>query len=288
MEQTNYDQNPQEEEMEKTEPAQAQTVETPASEAAEEKPAEKQWAPAAEEVEPASVSKVISVINELKDIVDKAPHTFIKAGVIKIDQNELNDLIDACWAHQDAISGTFNQYLPPEKKAMPPEDTSCRSCCRTWDNKQKALHFGRFPSKSIEKEKQSLVRGRTQRGFWKELIVAERRQLVWRRIADDVGVVKDVRNRVNRCVNCETANINKTVTASMKQIEDIQFISSTVGIDALDENLQQIARLRLENTEVPLSELGKMLDPPIGKSGVNHRMRKISEIAADLREQRGE
>ena len=118
MEQTNYDQNPQEEEMEKTEPAQAQTVETPASEAAEEKPAEKQWAPAAEDVEPASVSKVISVINELKDIVDKAPHTFIKAGIIKIDQNELSErlallaqLMPAAVAEGDRIVRRRDQIL---------------------------------------------------------------------------------------------------------------------------------------------------------------------------------
>lgn len=105
---------------------------------------------------------------------------------------------------------------------------------------------------------------------------------------ENTRIVREVRGKINRQVNCETANINKTVTASMKQIEDIQYISSTVGIDALDENLQQIAHLRLENTEIPLSELGKLLDPPIGKSGVNHRMRKLSEIAQDLREQRGE
>jgi DNA-binding protein WhiA len=105
---------------------------------------------------------------------------------------------------------------------------------------------------------------------------------------ENTRIVREVRGKINRQVNCETANINKTVTASMKQIEDIHYISSTVGIDALDENLQQIAHLRLENTEIPLSELGKLLDPPIGKSGVNHRMRKLSEIAQDLREQRGE
>ena len=105
---------------------------------------------------------------------------------------------------------------------------------------------------------------------------------------ENARIVREVRGNINRQVNCETANINKTVAASMKQIEDIHYISATVGMDALDENLQQIAKLRLENTEIPLSELGKLADPPIGKSGVNHRMRKLSEIAQELREQRGE
>ena len=105
---------------------------------------------------------------------------------------------------------------------------------------------------------------------------------------ENARIVREVRGNINRQVNCETANINKTVTASMKQINDINYIEKTLGIDALDENLQQIAKLRLENTEIPLSELGKLADPPVGKSGVNHRMRKLSEIAQELREQRGE
>ena len=105
---------------------------------------------------------------------------------------------------------------------------------------------------------------------------------------ENARIVREVRGNINRQVNCETANINKTVTASMKQIGDIQYIEKTLGLDALDENLQQIARLRLDNTEVALSELGKLADPPIGKSGVNHRMRKLGEIAQQLREERGE
>lgn len=105
---------------------------------------------------------------------------------------------------------------------------------------------------------------------------------------ENARIVREVRGNINRQVNCETANLGKTVAASMKQIEDIEYISQRIGLDALDENLQQIAQLRLEHTEVALSELGKLADPPIGKSGVNHRMRKLGEIAKELREQRGE
>lgn len=105
---------------------------------------------------------------------------------------------------------------------------------------------------------------------------------------ENARIVREVRGNINRQVNCETANLGKTVAASMKQIEDIEYISQSIGLDALDENLKQIAQLRLENTEVALLELGKLADPPIGKSGVNHRMRKLGEIAKELREQRGE
>ena len=103
---------------------------------------------------------------------------------------------------------------------------------------------------------------------------------------ENMRIVREVRGSVNRQVNCETANINKTITASMKQIDDINYIKETLGMDALDDNLREIARVRLEHTEIPLAELGQLLDPPLGKSGVNHRLRKLSEIADQLREQK--
>ena len=92
-----------------------------------------------------------------------------------------------------------------------------------------------------------------------------------------------MRNNVNRIVNCETANLSKTVNASVRQIENIKLIQDTIGISSLPENLQEIARIRLEFEDMTLKELGEMLEPPIGKSGVNHRLRKIEEIANDLR-----
>ena len=103
---------------------------------------------------------------------------------------------------------------------------------------------------------------------------------------ENMRIVREVRGSVNRQVNCETANINKTITASMKQIDDINYIKETLGMDALDDNLREIARVRLEHTEISLAELGQLLDPPLGKSGVNHRLRKLSEIADQLREQK--
>lgn len=101
---------------------------------------------------------------------------------------------------------------------------------------------------------------------------------------EDVRIVRDMRNSVNRLVNCETANINKTIGASMKQVENIRYIQETVGLDALPEKLREIAILRLENQEMTLKELGEIAaSGPISKSGVNHRLRKIGEIADNLR-----
>jgi hypothetical protein len=101
---------------------------------------------------------------------------------------------------------------------------------------------------------------------------------------ENVRILKDMRNSVNRRVNCETANINKTVSAAMKQLEDIRFIQETIGFSELSEGLAEIAKLRLSQPEATLKELGTMLNPPVGKSGVNHRLRKLSNMADDLRE----
>lgn len=104
---------------------------------------------------------------------------------------------------------------------------------------------------------------------------------------ENVRIVKEVRNNVNRIVNCETANLKKTVSAAVRQVQDIEFIQNTIGIAALPENLQQIANYRLEYSSSSLKELGELLSPPVGKSGVNHRLKKISEIADEVRETRG-
>lgn len=101
---------------------------------------------------------------------------------------------------------------------------------------------------------------------------------------ENIRVVKEVRGSINRKVNCETANISKTVGAAVRQIEDIQLIEEKLGVDNLPEALQDMARVRLENPDTPLSSLGGLLDPPIGKSGVNHRLKKISAIADSLRD----
>ncbi|TRM13107.1 DNA-binding protein WhiA [Lentibacillus cibarius] len=104
---------------------------------------------------------------------------------------------------------------------------------------------------------------------------------------EDVRIVRDMRNSVNRLVNCETANLNKTIGAAFRQIENIQFIENTVGLDVLPEKLREIAVLRVEHQDITLKELGELVsNGKISKSGVNHRLKKIDEFAEKLREER--
>lgn len=98
---------------------------------------------------------------------------------------------------------------------------------------------------------------------------------------ENIRILKDMRNQVNRIVNCETANLGKIVNASLKQVEYIKYLDNTMGIENLPTGLKEIARLRLEFPEASLTELGNMLTPPLGKSGVNHRLRKLEKIARD-------
>ena len=100
---------------------------------------------------------------------------------------------------------------------------------------------------------------------------------------ENIRIMKEMRNNVNRLVNCETANLSKTVNASVRQVESIKFIQSEIGLKRLPQNLREIAELRLNYPDESLKELGEMLNPPVGKSGVNHRLRKIEKIASELR-----
>lgn len=101
---------------------------------------------------------------------------------------------------------------------------------------------------------------------------------------EDIRIVRDMRNSVNRLVNCETANLNKTIGAALRQVENIRFIDQTVGLHVLPEKLREIAELRVAYQDVTLKELGEMVSGGnISKSGINHRLRKIDEIANKLR-----
>lgn len=100
---------------------------------------------------------------------------------------------------------------------------------------------------------------------------------------ENIRIMKEMRNNVNRLVNCETANLSKTVNAAVRQVESIKLIQSQIGLKRLPKNLREIAELRLNYPDESLKELGEMLDPPVGKSGVNHRLRKIEKIAEELR-----
>ena len=101
---------------------------------------------------------------------------------------------------------------------------------------------------------------------------------------ENVRIVKEMRNQVNREVNCETANLNKTIAASLRQVEDIQILKASSIYSELPDALRQAAEARLAHPEASLSELGDMMDPKVGRSGINHRLKKLSSLAAGLRE----
>ena len=104
---------------------------------------------------------------------------------------------------------------------------------------------------------------------------------------ENIRILKEMRENVNRKVNCETANINKTVSAAVRQIEDIRLIEKTIGFRGLPKGLDEIAQIRLQYPEATLQELGQMMNPQVGKSGVNHRLRKLGKVAEAIRGDQG-
>lgn len=101
---------------------------------------------------------------------------------------------------------------------------------------------------------------------------------------EDIRIMKDMRNSVNRIVNCETANLNKTIGAALRQIENIRFLQREVGLESLPDKLREVAEVRLMYPDVNLNEIGDLLKGNVSKSGVNHRLRKIDELAEKLRQ----
>lgn len=137
-------------------------------------------------------------------------------------------------------------------------------------------NFGMQPKKLITEYKYSmyLKEGEEISNFL-ALIGANKAVLKF----EDIRIQREMRGKVNRLVNCETANLNKTINASIAQIAAIEKLKKNGQFNKLDDNLKEIAELRLENPDMPLIELGKLLKNPVGKSGVNYRLKKIMEIA---------
>lgn len=100
---------------------------------------------------------------------------------------------------------------------------------------------------------------------------------------ENARIIREKRGDVNRLVNCETANLMKTVNAAVRQTADIEYIDKTVGLSNLPDELVEVAQIRLANPDMPLKDIGQLLDPPLGKSGVNHRLKRISEFADKLK-----
>ena len=103
---------------------------------------------------------------------------------------------------------------------------------------------------------------------------------------EDVRIMRDMRNSVNRIVNCETANLNKTIGAAVRQIDNIKLLEKEFGLHNLPDKLREVAEVRLQHPDINLKELGELLKGQVSKSGVNHRLRKIDELAEKIRESR--
>ena len=103
---------------------------------------------------------------------------------------------------------------------------------------------------------------------------------------EDIRIIRDIKNNINRKVNCETANLNKTVSASVVQVDDIKLIMKLKKFEEMPDYLKEIAHVRLENPDASLKELGELLENRISKSGVNHRLKKIHDFAEELRSSR--
>lgn len=103
---------------------------------------------------------------------------------------------------------------------------------------------------------------------------------------ENIRIYKDMRNQVNRLVNCETANLSKTVDAAMRQIENINLIAKEIGMDNIPKTLRDVAEARLEYPDVSLKELGELMDPKVSKSGINHRMRKLEKLSEEIRDRK--
>lgn len=101
----------------------------------------------------------------------------------------------------------------------------------------------------------------------------------------NIKIIKDIKNRVNRRMNCDNANLDKTLNASFQQVQDIKYIFGVKGNTFLSEELRTVAEIRLENPDMSLRELGESVEPPLSRSGVNHRLKRIGEIAAEIRKQ---
>lgn len=155
----------------------------------------------------------------------------------------------------------------------------CKSLKKAEQLKNLILYFD-LDAKIVERKNKFVVYLKEGEQISSFLALMEARKAVIS--LENIRILKDVRNNINRKVNCETANINKTVFAAIKQIEDIEFIKDKYGLDILPKSLKEIALVRLQYPEASLLELSSKLDGEIGKSGINHRLRKISEIALSL------
>lgn len=201
---------------------------------------------------------------------------------IDLEENFNTKILNNTCCKRAYIKGSFlcNGYISEPEKSYHLEFTNL-SFCQAEDLKQLLLSFQIF-AKSIEKKNYFIVYIKEAEQIVNLLNIIEAHKALLE--FENIRIVKDLRNNINRIVNCEAANLNKIISNSVKQKQDILFIQKKIGLNSIPTQLSQVAKLRLKYPEASLKELGEMLSPPISKSGVNHRMKKIKKIADSLLE----
>ncbi len=226
----------------------------------------------------------IVTVNEHKDAVRILQATKLIDENFQIKENlsiVSNIIIRNSCCKRAFIRGAF---LTSGSISTPEKSYHFEIVCSTYDKAKQLceiINFFEIDAKIVERKKHFVVYIKEGESIVSILNVMEAHVSLMD--LENVRILKDMRNTVNRKVNCETANIKKSVAAAVKQIEDIMLIRELRGLESLKEPLLNMAIVRLENPEASLNELGNLVYPPVGKSGVNHRLRKLEEIADELR-----
>jgi DNA-binding protein WhiA len=223
----------------------------------------------------------IGADNNAEQILRETGIMRVKEGLDFFPDDISSDIIKSRCCKRAFLRGAFlasGTISHPEKSYH--MEIVCNNMSLANDVKRLINSFG-FRSKIVERRKSYVVylKESDQISDFLALIGANNQVLKF----ENIRIIKELRNRTNRIVNCESANLDKTIDSAARQIKAINLINDCGGMDKLPEKLQTIARLRLENPESSLAELGQLLQPPLQKSGVSHRFKKIEEIADKLR-----
>ncbi len=224
---------------------------------------------------------MIGADNNAEQILRETGMLMVKEGCNYISDGIYSDLIKTKCCKRAYLRGVFlgaGTISDPEKAYH--LEIVCNSEALSYDVKKLINSFG-LHSKSVVRKNSHVVylKEAEQIIDFLNILGAHGRLLDF----ENVRIVKEMRNKTNRINNCDSANLDKTINASVRQIENIKLIDQARGLSSLPEKLQEAARLRLENPESSLVELSELMDPPIGKSGINHRFKRIEEIAEKLR-----
>ncbi len=205
---------------------------------------------------------------------------------LKWSEHEKGDCVSQLLLKNGCCKRAFlrGAYLAAGSMSDPYKGYHLEIVCQTPEQAQqimKLLHDFQLDAKTVVRKKYYVVYLKEGENIADFLNIIEAHKALME--FENTRIYKGMQNMVNRKVNCEVANIAKTVSAASRQVEDIQYIRAVYGLEKLPDSLREMAYVRLENPEAALGELGKLLDPPVGKSGVNHRLRKLGEFAKSLR-----